>query len=390
MQLDSATLQIMCGLLVVLCGVSFIFNTALNRNDPPGRLWSLSFVGGIMVTTAYAVYLLSADAWWTIAVGNAALVFCVGSLWAGSRVYNGRSSGFLLVAGLALVITVISFLPGASGGEWAGAGPLWLVVAFLSGLGGAEALRGRLRRNVNGRILSLVLLIVTGFYTLRAVAFIVQGPDSAVFNAYFDSDTTSVLNMSLIVTASIAVSILRAEGAGSNAVGDITVGIHSAAGVLSATSFQQAAADHLERAERAELGLAVIGADIDNLPEINTAFGRVAGDEAIARFADTLRSSAPLMAQIGHPAAGRFYVLAAVGSATEARTITERIQNALVDGPLGESYRIRLTASFGIADTFDHGYALDGLTAAVGHAIGVVKAQGGNDIAVATETVTPL
>jgi diguanylate cyclase (GGDEF)-like protein len=378
MQLDSATLQIMCGLLVVLCGVSFIFNTALNRNDPPGRLWSLSFVGGIMVTTAYAVYLLSADAWWTIAVGNAALVFCVGSLWAGSRVYNGRNSGFLLVAGLAFVITVISFLPGASGGEWAGAGPLWLVVALLGG------------RNVNGRILSLVLLIVTGFYTLRAVAFIVQGPDSAVFNAYFDSDTTSVLNMSLIVTASIAVSILRAEGAGSNAVGDITVGIHSAAGVLSATSFQQAAADHLERAERAELGLAVIGADIDNLPEINTAFGRVAGDEAIARFADTLRSSAPLMAQIGHPAAGRFYVLAAVGSATEARTITERIQNALVDGPLGESYRIRLTASFGIADTFDHGYALDGLTAAVGHAIGVVKAQGGNDIAVATETVTPL
>jgi len=390
MQLDSGTLQVMCGLLVVLCGVSFIFNTALNRNDPPGRLWSLSFVGGIMVTTAYAVYILSADAWWTIAVGNAALVFCVGSLWAGSRVYNGRSSHFLLVAGLALVITVISFLPGASGGEWAGAGPLWLVVALLGGLGGAEALRGRLRRNVNGRILSLVLLIVTGFYTLRAIAFIVEGPNSAVFRAYFDSDTTSVLNMSLIVTASIAVSILRAEGVGSNAVGDITVGIHSAAGVLSATSFQQAATDHLERAERAELGLAVIGADIDNLPEINTAFGRAAGDEAIARFADTLRGSAPLMAQIGHPAAGRFYVLAAVGSATEARTITERIQNALVDGPLGDSYRIRLTASFGIADTFDHGFALADLTAAVGHAIGVVKARGGNDIAVATETATPL
>ncbi|MET1043777.1 MAG: hypothetical protein ABWX59_06590, partial [Microbacteriaceae bacterium] len=267
MQLDSATLQIMCGLLVILCGVSFIFNTALNRNDPPGRLWSLAFVGGIMVTLAYAVYLVSADAWWTIAFGNAALVFCVGSLWAGSRVYNGRSSGFLLVGGLALVITVISFLPGASGGEWAGAGPLWLVVALLGGLGGAESLRGRLRRNVNGRILAFVLLIVSVYYTARALAFLLEGPDSAVFTAYFDSDTTSVLNMSLIVTASIAVSILRAEGVGSNAVGDITVGIHSAAGVLSATSFQQAAADHLERAGRAELGLAIIGADIDNLPE---------------------------------------------------------------------------------------------------------------------------
>ena len=59
MQLDGPTLQMISGLIVILCGVSFIFNTALNRNDPPGRLWSLAFVGGIMVTLAYAVYLVA-------------------------------------------------------------------------------------------------------------------------------------------------------------------------------------------------------------------------------------------------------------------------------------------------------------------------------------------
>ena len=390
MQLDGPTLQIVSGLLVILCGVSFIFNTALNRNDPPGRLWSLSFVAGIMVTVAYAVYLVSADAWWTIAFGNAALVVCIGALWTGSRVYNGRSSGFLLVGVLTGVVTVISLLPGADGGEWAGAVPLWLVVALLAALGATEALRGRLRRNLNGRILALVLFIVTVFYTGRALAFALEGPASEVFRTYFDSAPTSVLNMSLIITACIAVSILRAEGAGSNAVGDITVGIHSAAGVLSGSSFQQAATEHLERGERTEHGLAVIGADIDNLPEINTAFGRTAGDEAIARFAETLRGSAPLMSLIGHPAAGRFLILAAVASATEARGITERIQNALVDGPLGESYQIRLTASFGIADTFDHGYDLAALIAATSKAIDVVKHRGGNDIAVVTEAAQPI
>ena len=96
------------------------------------------------------------------------------------------------------------------------------------------------------------------------------------------------------------------------------------------------------------------------------------------------------MSLIGHPAAGRFFILAAVASATEARAITERAQNALVDGPLGDSYRIRLTASFGIADTFDHGYDLTGLTTAVSSAIAQVKAQGGNDIAVATGAPTSL
>jgi len=385
MQLDGPTLQMISGLIVILCGVSFIFNTALNRNDPPGRLWSLAFVAGIMVAVGYGVYVVSDEAWWSITVANASLVVAVGALWSGSRVYNGRSSAFAVVGGLALVVAVITLLPGADGGEWAGAGPLWLIVALMGALGGAEALRGRLRRNVNGRIFSIVLFIVALFYSGRAIAFITDGVDSATFTTYFSSGTTSILNMGLIVTACIAASILRAERVGSNAVGDITVGIHSAAGVLSGTSFQQAAADHLQRAERAELGLAVIGADIDNLPEINTAFGRVAGDDAIARFADTLRGSAPLMSLIGHPAAGRFYVLAAVGSATEALTIVQRMQNALVDGPLGESYQIRLTASFGIADTFDHGYDLAELSTAAGHAIDIVKRRGGNDIAVTTE-----
>jgi diguanylate cyclase (GGDEF)-like protein len=390
MLLDAPTLQIMSGLIVILCGVSFIFNTALNRNDPPGRLWSLAFVGGMMVAVGYGVYIVSADAWWAITVANSALVVTVGALWSGSRVYNGRSSGFLVVGGLTLLVGVITLLPGPDGGEWAGAGPLWLVVSALSALGCAEALRGRLRRNVNGRIVAIVLAIAAVFYAGRAGTFLVAGVDNPTFRTYFGSGPTSMLNMALIVTACIAVSILRAEGVGSSAVGDIAVGIHSAAGVLSATSFRQVATDHLQRAAHSEQGLAIIGADIDNLPEINTAFGRTAGDEAIARFADTLRGSAPLMAQIGHPAAGRFYVLATVGSATEARTITERIQNALVDGPLGESYQIRLTASFGIADTFDHGYELAGLTDAVVHALGLVKAQGGNDIAVVTEAATPL
>jgi diguanylate cyclase (GGDEF)-like protein len=387
MQLDGATLQVLSGLIVILCGVSFILNTALNQNDPPGRLWSLAFVAGIMVTVGYGVYLVSAAAWWTIAFANVALAIAVGALWAGSRVYNGRSSGFRIVGALALVVGVFSVIPGAGGGEWAGAVPLWLVVAVLGGLGGAEALRGRLRRNLNGRILSVVLFLAAIFHLVRAIVFVVQGPTSSTFVTYFDSGPTSILNMTLIVSACIAVSILRAERVGSTAVGDITVGIHSAAGVLSGDSFRQAASDHLQRAEKKQLGLALIGADIDNLPEINTAFGRNAGDEAIARFAETLRGSAPLMAQIGHPAAGRFFILAAVASATEARAITERIQNALVDEPLGESYQIRLTASFGIADTYDHGLDYDALVDAAARAIDSVKQRGGNDIAVTTQVL---
>ena len=156
---------------------------------------------------------------------------------------------------------------------------------------------------------------------------------------------------------------------------------------MTSSAFVQAATDHIERADRWQLGLAVIGADIDNLPEINTACGRTAGDAAIARFAQTLRYSSPVMALIGHPAAGSFLILVSVSSATEARGITERIQTALVDEPVTDSFRIRLTASFAIADTFDHGYELGVLTSAVTEAIRTLKRGGGNDITVVSETV---
>lgn len=384
MQLDTATLFVVSALVAVLCGVFVILNTALTRNDAAGRFWSLAFLAGITVAIGYGANMGSPDAWWGTAVGNVAAAVAVGALWTGSRLHNGRGASFWVVGAVAGLVGLASivFLP--ADGEWAGSVVLWCGTALLGGLGGSEAMRGRLRRNLNGRILGLSLWAVAVFSALRAAAYQLEGPTGELFSQYFGPANSTLLYLSLTLATAIAISILRAEQLGNNAVGDFTDGIHSAAGVMSAPAFQQAAEDHVERAARSQLGLAIIGADIDNLPEINTAFGRAAGDEAIARFADTLRQSAPVMALIGHRAAGRFLVLASVASATEAHSITERLQTALVDAPLSEASLIRLTASFGIADTYDHGYDLAALDGAVAAAIDAVKLAGGNDISVVT------
>jgi diguanylate cyclase (GGDEF)-like protein len=228
-----------------------------------------------------------------------------------------------------------------------------------------------------------VLLVIALYMGMRTVVFLIDGSEGAIFTTYFNSINSALLTMLLIVTASIAVSILRAERVRNNAVGDYTVGLYSGAGVLSASGFAQAAADHVQRAEHRNVGLAVIGADIDKLPELNTAFGRVAGDQAISVFAQALRGAVPVMAVVGHPAAGRVLVLSAVASSEEAMELVERIQLTLVDEPLAESQRIRLTASFGLADTFGHGYDLDALMDAANGAVDEVKRTGGNNIAVA-------
>jgi diguanylate cyclase (GGDEF)-like protein len=380
MNLDVVTLLTMSSLAVVLCGISFILNTSFSRNDPAGRVWSLGFISGITVAAGYGIEAAVPGAWWGLVIGNIAYVAALGALWCGARLHNGRTARVWIIAAIALAVAVATLLQTPGEGTWAGAPVLWLGLVVLSVLGGIELQRGRLRRNVNGRSLGIVLWLVASFMLARTVAFVAAGPEGAAFGKYFNSGVAAMVTMALIISASITVSVLRAERGGDSAVGDLSVGILSRAGVLSAESFLQAAGDHLERAQAATVGMALIGADVDRLPEVNTAFGRAAGDEAISTFAQTLRGTVPVMAAIGHPSAGRFLILVPVTSATEALAVAERIQTALVDNPLPNRQKIRLTASFGVADSFDHGHSLPALTAAVSDSIDRAKAAGGNHI----------
>ncbi|TFD61520.1 diguanylate cyclase [Cryobacterium suzukii] len=382
MTLDTPTLLVLNGVVIALCGVSFILNTAFNRNDSVGRIWSLAFIAGMMVTIAHGATESGQMIWWAIVVANVTLTIAAGSLWAGLRRYNRRSRGFWVIATISVLVLAATLVHGESADRWAGAAESWMALAVLSVFGALEAVRGRLRRNLSGRILAVALWVAAIAATARAIVFTVDGVTGTVFLTYFNTANVAALSLFLVVLMTVAASALRVQQASGRAVGDLTDGIHSAAGVLSAAAFAQAATDHLDRAKNAGVGLALIGADIDNLPEINVAFGRAAGDEAISRFAAKLRASAPVLAVIGHRASGRFLVLADAASAAEAHALTERIRTSLVDEPLKGASLIRLTASFGIADTFDHGHDLTALSVAVSTAIDTVKGRGGNDIAV--------
>ncbi len=385
MPLDLLTLLAVSGVIAVLCGMSFVLNTAFGRNDATGRMWSVGFIAGILGAISLTIYAMSPTTWIALIVGNAALPVALGSMWSGARLFNGRSSRFFVVGIVATLVALAVIVRGADAGGWAGAVEFNLGVASFALCAAVEMFSRRLKRNVNARIASVVFWLVGGFYAARTAALVVDGHNGTFFTAVFGSSTVTFVNTLLMVTLSIALSTMRAERA-RGAVGDFTTGIHSAAGVLSAAAFAQAAADHVDRAEHVTGGptpLALIGADIDNLPEFNIAFGRAAGDQAIARFATTLRRTAPSMSVIGHPAAGRFLILAESASTADARAIAARLQSSLVDTPLDAEGQIRFTASFSVAHTGDHAHDLGALTAAVTHAVEAVKTAGGNDIRVA-------
>ncbi|MFW8745019.1 hypothetical protein, partial [Mesorhizobium japonicum] len=74
MNLDITTVAAVSGLIVILCGVTFILNTTLRRNDRVGRIWSVAFVAAILETLAYTIEGLQPAAWWAVAVGNGSFV----------------------------------------------------------------------------------------------------------------------------------------------------------------------------------------------------------------------------------------------------------------------------------------------------------------------------
>ncbi|KFF59311.1 hypothetical protein JF66_12205, partial [Cryobacterium sp. MLB-32] len=381
MLLDGATLVLVSGLVTVICGISVIANTAFLRSDDAGRVWSIAYISAVMSAVSYSerVLMRGTETWWTLVVGHFLLVVAIGALWSGLRLHNGRRSLLWVVLLVAGAVALAAMLRGTGEHELTATLELSLAAALLSGLGCVEATRAPLQRNLNARILAVAFGVLAFFGLLRVVVFLFY-PNLFVMS--FNRGFASLVALSFVIVATITISVLRAEQGGRTAVGDRNLGIHSAAGALTLTAFAQASIDHLDRAREREVGLVLVRAEIDNLPAINAAFGRRAGDEAISEFTRMLRAALPVMSLIGHSDSGRFLILGRAASRTDALALTERIRTAMVQNPLSKLSSIRLTASFGIADTFDHGHDFDALRAAADAALAVVRERGGNDAVV--------
>jgi len=387
-RLDITTLLLVAGLVIVLCGISFVLNTAMRRNDASGRLWSLSFIAGMLTALSFLVWNVAPEVWWVLAIGNTAYVISIATIWSGARVFNGRSSLIWISLAAGLVTAVLTVIEGSRDpGVWIGSIPLFVGIAVFSGLAGAETMRSRMRRNLNARILSFCLWIVCAYYVMRTSVYITMGPESAIFQDYFGSDTTSVITILLVLLSAISMSILQAERSGARALGDVTVGVHSVVGVLSAASFMQQWADWVERASFNGDRLAMIAMDIDNLPQMNTAFGRTFGDTAIRSVAQIVRHYAPTTSLLGHTGAGRFVIVVVTATTQEAEQLAIRLQTALVDEPIDPQQSLRATASFGVVDTDIFGYGLPVLRRALDDATLKARDEGGNRIVVGRAAV---
>lgn len=377
--LDLQTLLIASGLVVAICGVSFVCNTVFGRNDPTGRVWSAAFIAGILATVSYAIWGAERTAWWAIMVGNASLVLAMGCVWAGSRIFNGRASRLAAALGGSAVAALAAALESPEAGDWAGGFVFLLGVAVFAALAGAEALRGRMRRNLNARILAILLLIVAAYYGCRAFVFLIATPDSELFQDAFGTVTTTFVTILFVIVASTSMSILRAERSGPRHSRPFEQGNWN--GILPDAMFSTPAADRIRRASRHGERVAFIGAEIDNLADMNTAFGRTFGDDTIESFSAILQDHLPSTAIIGRRAGAQFACVVMAEDLEQAYDIIERVRLALVDEPVEKSTGIRLAVSWGVVMAEPGEPDIAALTAEVRGLVKAAQESGGNRIA---------
>jgi diguanylate cyclase (GGDEF)-like protein len=377
--LDLQTLLISSGMVVAICGASFVLNTVFGRNDPPGRLWSAGFIAGILTSISYAIWGAEPSAWWAIVVGNASLVLAMGCVWAGSRIFNGRSSRLAFVLGGSALAALAAALDSPEGGDWAGGFVFLCGVAVFAALAGAESLRGRMRRNLNARVIAILMLIVGAYYGTRAVVFLVATPDSDLFQEAFGTAVTTFITILFVIVASTSMSILRAERSGNRLTRPFEQGNWT--GILPDALFSTPATDRIRRATRHGERVAFIGAEIDNMADMNTAFGRSFGDDTIESFSSILQDHLPTTAIIGRRPGAQFACLVMAEDLEQAYDIVERVRAALVDEPVENSTGIRLSVSWGVVMVEPNEPDVFALTAKVRSLVKEAQEAGGNRIA---------
>lgn len=365
--LDTTTLFVVAALVTTFCGIYFLVETLLRRNDLVGRLWSVFFVSMLFVVFSYIVSALDPGMWWALAPANGGYVVALGMLWSGARAANERRPLVLVPVAAGALVAVATLIPGPNGGYWAGSLEMFAGVALFAALAAVETLRGELRPLLNSRVLSLMLAAVALFFLGRAVGLIVLGPDDAAFQLFFGTAVTTLVELCLAVLGTITMSSIQSDRFGRAGAGPRDASRLD--GVLGTGAFRELAESWLLRSLRERSTLVLLVLEIADLDEINVAFGRAAGDAAIRATARIAATNAPTSTLIGRLSARRFGLLTELPTNDSVEAIAHRIGEAVLNAPVDVRDRFRVTTCRGIATTRTAGSRFDDLLRAATDAL---------------------
>lgn len=368
--LDSTTLFVVGGLVILLAGISFLLETLLRRNDVVGRLWSVFFLGAMFAIFAFVVVSIDPSRWWAGAVANGAYVTALGFLWSGARRANGRGALVVVPVALGIAVAVASLLPGEAGGFWGGAVEMFLGVALVCLLSAFEFARGDLKRLLASRVLTVLLSGMGLFYVGRAIAFVAVGPEHSIFADFFGTSMSSFVEIGFAVIGTIMLASVQGDRFALLSEEDAEIGAKLRIdGIMGARPFRDVAETWLLRAIRERTTLVLLLIDVADLEAINIAFGRAAGDSAIRATGRVVLTQAPTASLVGHLTTRRFAVLLELPANDSVEAIADRIGEGVLGATIDDRDRFRASTFRGIATTRTSGARYGDLLAAAADAV---------------------
>lgn len=383
MNIDLYTIQLAMSTVIIVSGVMFILDAFLRKTDAAGRIWAVSFMAAILAAFAYAAWTVVPGAWWAISIGNAAIVLTPGLLWSGARAYNGRGDLAWVGAIGSFVAGVAVLIDGPDGGDWAGAGIMFALIAAFAGLGAMETLRPPMRQNWTARGLTVIFIVVALFYAVRTVVFLVRGPEDQVFSTFLGTEAAAFVLISLVVVTLASLLLLQSERVPRTLGRQGMAVSYTDDAVLNGASFREIVDDWLERANFHDEQLVFIRVELDGLDALNTAFGRSVGTQLLGEFTAAVRRYSSPHSDIGSVGRGALVVVAPYVLLEHATADAEAVQDGLREHHIEAAQGIRLAASIGIAGTDRFGYDFGSLMSAAGAAASAARSAGGDTIVLA-------
>ncbi|WP_445155652.1 GGDEF domain-containing protein [Arthrobacter sp. Hor0625] len=347
MMLDTSTLRVALAVVTLTLLGLFYFITYRRTRSPFSGWWCAAL---LLFLTGSASYLLDGTEHqvWANPLGNTLLVGGAGAMWAGARSLRRSSPKLQYLLAGPVVTGVVSMLDHPATNTWSG-GPVMLgMMALMLGLSSRELFVLDVDYSRVHRPLAYGSGLLTMFYVGRLVAFLLDGPDGPVFDAYFGSVVTTLLTAMVLVLASFTMAELSNEQLTRDLRARATV--DGLTGLLNRTAFLDLASNELRRLGGSRTKAALVLADLDHFKAVNDRYGHAAGDEALQAFAAACTTSVRSTDLVGRYG-GEEFIMLLPGVSPEragemAATISQRLQ---ASQPTVEA---RLpTVSYGIAST---------------------------------------
>ncbi|MET0929525.1 MAG: GGDEF domain-containing protein [Aeromicrobium sp.] len=365
MDLELETLLIACALAIVVVTAVFATTAALRHNDEANRAWTASFAAALCATGLEAIYGTGAVPTVVVAVVDASTIFAVGAMWAGCRLLDSRPRSYTWVAFIVAVLAMVPTLLQSPNPDLDLSAAIRLgATGVFSWLTAVELLRGKMRLNLNGRILQVAFFAVGAWYIGAAAISLAAAGDGRIERPALES--TALPFVGVFIVAAVCLSALRVEQSGNWWSMSADTRRRTTIDVLTADAFRDDARDRVERATLAGSHVALVLAEIDHLDELNSAFGRESGDRALVHFAEILRTRVSADALLGHLGAGRFVVLLVAASPAVPLVVVDAIRTGLTEASVSEGMELRVSASFGTSHSADTPATFDALLAKAG------------------------